>query len=85
VVPSSEGRTLQRNVDPTHQSSYYVVFTAVIKILDIKFLKYIKFITVNSEWRNINSIKETESKPLQVQQLLAAVWIMHTDMCADRT
>ena len=30
------GRSIQRNVDPTHQSSYYVAFTEVIKILSIK-------------------------------------------------
>jgi hypothetical protein len=73
VVPSSGGRTLERNVDPTHQSSYYVAFTGVIKILDIKFLKCIKFITVNLQRRNINSIKGIDRKPFQAQQLLAAV------------
>jgi hypothetical protein len=85
VVPSSGGRTLQRNVHPTHQSSYYVVFAGVIQILDIKILKYIKFITVNLERCNINSIKSIARKPFQAQQLLAAAWIMHTDICADRT
>jgi hypothetical protein len=85
VVPSSGGRTFQRNVDPTHQSNYYVAFTGVIKILDINFLKYITFITVNSEWCNTNTIKSIDIKTCQAQQLLAAVWIMHTDICAGRT
>jgi hypothetical protein len=61
----------------------------VIKILDIKFLKYITFITVNSEW----CIKSIDINPCQVQQLLAAVWsctqtsvpTARTDLLVQRT
>ena len=40
------GRSIQRNVAPTHQSSYYVAFIEVIRILNTKILKYIKLIKV---------------------------------------
>jgi hypothetical protein len=30
-----------KDVDPTQQSSYYVAFTEVIKILNTKILKYV--------------------------------------------
>jgi hypothetical protein len=40
--PSSGGRSVQRNVDPTHRSGYSVAFTEIIKILDIKILKYME-------------------------------------------
>ena len=56
-MPSTGGRSIQSNVDPTHQSSYYVAFTKVITILIITILKYIKLITINLKYYNINSIK----------------------------
>jgi hypothetical protein len=56
-VPSSGGRSVQTDVDPTHLSSCYVAFPEVIKILNIKILKYIKLITINLQFCNINSIK----------------------------
>jgi hypothetical protein len=46
-VLSSGGRSVQRNVDPTHQSSYHVALIGVIKILNIKIIKYIKLKTIN--------------------------------------
>jgi hypothetical protein len=45
-VPSSEGRSIKRNVGPTHQSNY-VAFTEVIKMLNFKIRKHIKLITIN--------------------------------------
>ena len=46
-VPSSAGRSVQSNVDPTHQSGYYVAFIEFINILNIAILKYIKLMTIN--------------------------------------
>jgi hypothetical protein len=54
-VPSSGSCSVQRIVGPTHQSSYYVAFTEVIKILNIKILKYVKLITIKLECCNIKS------------------------------
>ena len=56
-MPSSTGRSIQRNVDLTHQPSYYVAFTEMTKILDVNILKYVKLITINSQRCTINSIK----------------------------
>ena len=55
-VPSSGGHSIWRNVDPTHQSSYYVAFTEVIRILSIKILKYVKLMTINLQCCNINIV-----------------------------
>jgi hypothetical protein len=55
---------MQRNVDRTHQSSYYVAFTEVIKILNIGILKYVKLITINLECCNINNIQSIKNNPL---------------------
>jgi hypothetical protein len=38
-VPSSGGRSIQTNVDLTHQSSYYVALTENSKQLDFKILQ----------------------------------------------
>jgi hypothetical protein len=46
------------NVDTTHQSSHYVAFTGVIKILKIKILKYTKLITTSWQCCSIDSIKK---------------------------
>jgi hypothetical protein len=67
-MPSSGRRSIQRNVGPTHQSSY-VALTEVIEILNIEVLKYIKLITVNLQCCNINSSKSVKSKPF------ATIWI----------
>jgi hypothetical protein len=40
------GLSIQKNIDPTHQSSYLVAFTKVIKILNIKIRTYIKLIII---------------------------------------
>jgi hypothetical protein len=56
-VPSSGGRSIQRNVDATQQSSYDVAFTEVIKTFNIKILKCIKLIIINLQCCNINTIK----------------------------
>jgi hypothetical protein len=73
---------VQRNVDPTHQCSYYVALTELIKILYIKILKYMKLINVKLQYCSVISVKK--SKPFQVQQLCAAVWIMHLNIYVDR-
>ena len=72
-VPSSGGRSVQSNVDPTHQSGYYVVFTEIIIILNTKILKYKKLITINLQCCNINSIRSINNKPFQVLQLFTTV------------
>ena len=41
----------------TKESCYYDVFTEMIEILNFKFLKCIKLITINLQCCNINSIK----------------------------
>jgi hypothetical protein len=46
----------QGALGPTRKSSYYVAFRGVIKLLNIKILKYIKLITVSLKC-NINSVK----------------------------
>jgi hypothetical protein len=72
-VPSTGGRSIQRNVDPTHRSSYYVAFTEVIKILNVIIIKYVKLMTINLQCCNINSTKSVNNKPFQVLQLFATV------------
>jgi hypothetical protein len=39
-------RSIQRNVDPTHQSSYYVAITDMIKILNINVIKMLTWILI---------------------------------------
>ena len=68
-MPSSGSRSIQRNVDPTHHSSFYVAFAEVFKILNTKILKYIKLITIKPPCCNINSIKSVKNNPFQVLQL----------------
>jgi hypothetical protein len=63
------GRSVQRNVDPTHQSSYHVALTGVIKILNIKILTYIKLKTINLQCYNINNIKHMHSRYCSCLQL----------------
>jgi hypothetical protein len=48
------GLSIQRNIDPIHQSSYLVAFTKVIKISNIEILKYIKLVIIN---RNVVMLK----------------------------
>jgi hypothetical protein len=81
-VPSSAGLSIHRNVDLTHQPSYYVAFTDMTKILDVNILKYVKLITINSQRCTINSIKSIKNKPFQVLQSFATVWIMRTDIAS---
>jgi ABC-type proline/glycine betaine transport system permease subunit len=47
-VPSPGVRSIKRNADPIHRSSYYAAFTKVIKTLRIEILKYIKLIAINN-------------------------------------
>jgi hypothetical protein len=78
------GPLLDGNVGTTHQSSYYVAFTEIIKMLGIKILKYMRLIATNLHCCNINSTKSIKSKPFQVLQF-APVWMMHTDIYTGRT
>jgi hypothetical protein len=80
-MPLSGIRSIQRNVGPTRESKYYVAIAKVIKILNTKILKHTKLTTTKSQYFNIKGVK---SKPNQVQQLFATVWIMHTNICANR-
>jgi hypothetical protein len=73
-----------KECSPTHQSTYYVAFTEINKILNIKILKYVKLITINLQCCNINSIKSIKNKPFQVLQLFTTVWIMRTNIYVDR-
>jgi hypothetical protein len=62
---------VQRNVDPTRQSSYYVALTEVIKILYIKILKYTKLTTGNCWCRGgVRSMSphKTHSVPVKWQR-----------------
>ena len=75
-MPSSEGRSVQRNIDRIHQSSYYVAFTEMVKVLNTKILKYIKLITINLQCSTIKSIKiikNIKNKPFQAFQLFITV------------
>jgi hypothetical protein len=48
------------------QTSYYVALAEIIKILNIKILKYIKLTSIKSQCFNVKSIKNIKSKPFQV-------------------
>jgi hypothetical protein len=56
-MASSGGRSVQRNVEWLHHSSYCVAFTEAITILNNKILKCIKLITINLQCCSINSNK----------------------------
>jgi hypothetical protein len=72
VLPCSGHRVTA--VSPEMLQHADVAFTEMIKILNIKTLKYIKLITINSQCCNINNIKY---KLFQVLQLFITVWLMH--------
>jgi hypothetical protein len=69
----NRGSSVEKNFDATPQSSYYTVFTEVIKILKTKILKYLKLITINLQSCNINSIKRIKTHPFHVQHLFPNV------------
>jgi hypothetical protein len=83
-VPSSGCRSIQSNVDPTHQYNYYVAFTEVIKRLNIKILKYVKLMTINVQCFDINSTTNMNNTPFQVLQLFATVrYNAHKHLCSS--
>jgi hypothetical protein len=58
----------------------------MIKIWDIKILKYVKLITIHLKFCVINVlkiIKNIKNDLFQVLQLFTAVWIIHTNICID--
>lgn len=75
------GRSIKRNVDPTHQSGHYVAFTEMVTILNITILKYTKLITIYAQCCNIYSIKNVNSLRMCFVEFSLLVELLSSHLC----